>query len=73
MKLVYGISRWTNPSRAAARHIDDGHGKPLCGGQGRKAFTWMEEDGKPTCKRCIAIHKKLRGKRYSYDVNRVRD
>lgn len=36
MKLVYGISRWTNPSRPSARHIDNGEGKPLCGGRGRK-------------------------------------
>jgi hypothetical protein len=32
MKVVYGISRWSNASRAAARHIDNGEGKPLCGG-----------------------------------------
>ena len=55
MKLVYGISRWTNPSRASARHIDDGTGKPLCGGNNRKAFAWMREEGEPTCKRCIQI------------------
>lgn len=70
MNLVYGISRWTNPSRAAARHIDNGKGKPLCGGAGRKAFTWEEERGNPTCKRCIAIYKDMarylnyRGKRH---------
>ena len=32
MKLVYGISRWSNPSKPASRHIDAGNGKPLCGG-----------------------------------------
>jgi len=62
MKLVYGISRWTNPSRPSARHIDDDKGRPLCGGSGRKAFTWEKEEGKPTCKRCIQIYKRLGGK-----------
>lgn len=36
MKLVYAISRWTNSKRHAARHIDNGEGKPLCGGNGRE-------------------------------------
>ena len=53
MKLVYGISRWTNSSRASARHIDNGNGLPLCGGMGRKAFTWVREEGDPTCATCI--------------------
>lgn len=52
MKIVWAISRWTNPNRAAARHIDR-DGKPLCGGRGRKAFTWVKEEGEPTCKTCI--------------------
>ncbi len=52
MKLVYGISRWTNPSRASARHIDDSFGKPLCGDK-RKVFSWENEEGEPTCKKCI--------------------
>jgi hypothetical protein len=56
MKLVYGISRWTNPSRASARHIDDSFGTPLCGSK-RKVFTWEHENGEPTCKRCIAKYK----------------
>src|SRR5690606_9221312 len=55
MKLVYGISRWTNPNRSAARHIDDGKGQPLCGGLGRKAFTWEKETGQPTCQRCKGL------------------
>lgn len=55
MNLVYGISRWTNPNRPAARHIDDGKGKPLCGGAGRKAFLWEKEIGQPTCDRCKKI------------------
>lgn len=57
MKLVYGVSRWTNASRPAARHIDDGNGKPLCGGRGRKAFSWVTEEGQPTCQRCMDIWK----------------
>jgi len=55
MKLVYGISRWTNSSRASARHIDNGNGLPLCGGNNRKAFTWLKEEGEPTCQRCIKL------------------
>lgn len=57
MKLVYAVSRWTNPNRAAARHIDNGEGKPLCGGAGRKAFSWEREEGEPTCKRCVRLEK----------------
>ncbi len=52
MKLVYGISRWTNPSRPSALHIDDGNGRPLCGGGGRKVFSWSSEEGEPTCDKC---------------------
>jgi len=52
MKLVYGISRWTNPSRASARHIDDSFGKPLCGD--KRKCTWETEEGEPTCQKCIA-------------------
>lgn len=50
--LVYGISRWSNPNRAAARHLDNGQGLPLCGGNGRKAFSWGTAEGEPTCKKC---------------------
>jgi hypothetical protein len=28
---------------------------PLCGGAGRKAFSWEREEGEPTCKRCIRL------------------
>lgn len=59
MDLVYGISRWTNASRASARHIDNSFGEPLCGGNNRKAFTWEQEQGEPTCKKCIAKYKCL--------------
>ncbi|MDD4985009.1 MAG: hypothetical protein PHQ43_04350 [Dehalococcoidales bacterium] len=62
MKLVYGISSWTNPSRPHARHIDDGHGRPLCGGKSqKKVFSWERDEGKPTCERCIQMYKKLEG------------
>ncbi len=59
MKLIYGISRWTNPSRPAARHIDDGNGKPLCGGfrGGRRHIAgWERDEGEPTCNLCIRIY-----------------
>ena len=57
-KTVYAISRWSNAHRAAARHIDNGEGKPLCGGAGRKAFSWEQEEGEPTCKRCVRLFQK---------------
>ena len=53
MNLVYGISRWTNPNRASARHIDDGTGKPLC--NDARQCTWMAEVGEPSCKKCLRI------------------
>ena len=66
MKIVYEISRWSNASRAAARHIDDGTGKPLCGGAGHKTFTWESEvNSGPTCKRCTAIYGRASGDHYS--------
>ncbi len=57
MDLVYGISRWTNPSRASARHIDDSFGKPLCGNK-REVAGWEKEQGEPTCRKCIAKYTK---------------
>jgi len=54
MKLVYGISRWTNAIRASARHIDNGNGEPLCGNK-RKVFSWEKEEGMPTCEKCLSI------------------
>ena len=59
MKLVYAISRWSNPNRSAALHIDNGEGKPLCGGAGRKAFSWEREEGEPTCTRCVRLANKV--------------
>lgn len=59
MNLVYGISPWTNASRPGARHIDDGSGRSLCGGMGRKRVVgWEREEGEPTCQRCIGIYKR---------------
>ena len=57
MRLVYGISRWTNPYRSSARHIDDGNGKPLCQDK-RKVLSWEYEVGTPTCQKCIKIYEK---------------
>jgi hypothetical protein len=56
MDLVYGISRWTNPNRASARHIDNSFGEPLCGDK-RKVLSWEHEQGEPTCKKCITKYK----------------
>lgn len=56
MRLVYGISRWTNASRPGARHLDNGSGLPLCGGGGRKVFSWEKETGEPTCDKCWRMH-----------------
>ena len=55
MKLVYAVSQHTNPKRPAARHIDNGNGKPLCGGNGREPFFWAPEEGEPTCKICLDL------------------
>ena len=53
MQIVYGIIRWTNSSRAGAKHIDNGEGKPLCNDK-RKVFCWQKDIGEPTCKKCLA-------------------
>lgn len=52
MKLVYAVSQRTNAKRPAARHLDNGQGKPLCGGNGRQPLLWSTEEGEPTCKIC---------------------
>ena len=59
LDCVYGISRWTNPNRASARHIDNGQELPLCGGNGRKTFSWEKEKSIPTCKKCIRLQKAI--------------
>ena len=55
MKLVYAVSQRTKAKRPAARHIDTGEGKPLCGGNGREPFFWAPEEGEPTCKICTDL------------------
>jgi hypothetical protein len=55
MKLVYAVSERTNPKRPTARHIDDGNGRPICGGNGGEPFFWAPEEGEPTCKICVDI------------------
>ena len=55
MKLVYAVSEKTDPKRPAARHLDDGNGRPMCGGNGREPFVWAPEEGEPTCKICVDL------------------
>ena len=55
MKLVYSVSARTNPKHPAARHIDNGEGKPLCGGNGREPFFWATKEGETTCKICLDL------------------
>ena len=55
VKLVYSVNQWTNSKRPAARHLDNGEGKPLCGGNGRQPLLWGTEDGEPTCKICMDL------------------
>ena len=55
MKLVYAISQRKKSKRPAARHIDNGEGKPLCGGNGREPLFWAPEEGEPTCKICMDL------------------
>ena len=55
MKLVYAVSQRTKSKRLTARHIDNGKGKPLCGGNGREPFFWAPDEGEPTCKICVDL------------------
>ncbi len=55
MKLVYAVSERANPKRPPARHLDDGNGRPMCGGNGREPFVWAPEEGEPTCKICMDL------------------
>lgn len=66
MKVIYPISKWNNANRARARHIaNDEDGRPLCYKPGafKNVFSWEEEDGDPTCTRCIQIESKSQEKR----------
>ena len=55
MKLVYAVSQRMDPKRPAARHLDNGEGKPMCGGNGREPLLWAPEEGEPTCKICMDL------------------
>jgi hypothetical protein len=55
MKLVYGVSQWMDPKLPAARHLDNGDGKPMCGDNGRELLLWAPEEGEPTCKICVDL------------------
>jgi hypothetical protein len=55
MQLVYAVSQQTKSKRSTARHIDNGEGKPLCGGNGPEPFFWAPEEGEPTCKICMDL------------------
>lgn len=68
MKLVYAISQRTNSRRPAARHLDNGKGKPLCGGNGREPFFWAPEEGEPTCKICMDLAIMLEGEEVDRDT-----
>lgn len=59
MKLVYALSQRTNSKSPAARHLDDGNGRPLCGGNGREPFFWAPDEGEPTCKICMNLALRL--------------
>jgi len=55
MKLVYTVSQRMHPKHPAARHLDNGEGKPMCGGNGREPLLWASEEGEPTCKICMDL------------------
>jgi len=58
MRVIYPITRWTNASRATARHIPDSSNRPLCGNKRMKHIAGYEaENGEPTCKACIRLAK----------------
>ncbi|MCI0553898.1 MAG: hypothetical protein L0287_23355 [Anaerolineae bacterium] len=61
MKLVYAVSQWTNSKRPPAQHLDNGEGKPLCGGNGRQPLLWAMEEGEPTCKICQDLALMIQG------------
>ncbi len=56
MNVVYELRK--NAPRIPLRHIDNGHGKPIC--QFIRGAEYKTENGEPTCKQCILI-KKMRG------------
>jgi hypothetical protein len=70
MKLVYAIPKRANSKRPTARHIDNGKGKPLCGGNGREPFLWVPEEGEPTCKICQDLALMMAGESADHAENR---
>jgi len=59
VKLVYSVSRYTSASRSNIRHIDNGKGRPLCGGTGKER-SWVRADTEEykncnisICKKCL--------------------
>lgn len=65
MKLVYAVNQWTNSKRPTAWHLDNGEGKPLCGGNGRQPLLWATEEGEPTCKICMDLAMMTQGETQS--------
>lgn len=55
MKLVFAVSQGIRSRQPTSRHIDNGEGKPLCGGNGREPWLWAPEEGEPTCKICMDL------------------
>jgi hypothetical protein len=55
VKLVYAVSQQTKSKRLTTRHLDNGEGKPLCGGNGWEPFFWAPEEGEPTCRICMDL------------------
>ena len=55
MKLVSAVSQRTKAQPPTARHIDNGEGRPLCGGNGREPVFWAPEEGEPTCRICMDL------------------
>ena len=55
MKLVYVISRYTNPNSDYKLHLPDSNNMPIC--RSKKAFSIeFVEAEKPTCKKCLKIY-----------------
>ena len=73
MKLVYAIPKRANSKRPAALHIDNGNGKPLCGGNGREPYFWAPQEGEPTCKICQDLAMLLASENDNNMENRISD
>ena len=69
MKLVYAVSQWTNSKHPPARHLDNGEGKPLCGGNGRQPLLWATEEGEPTCRICMDLAIMIQGEMDEIEEN----